>query len=278
MENTTHLFLATRFNCNKCHDHPFERWTQDQYYHLSAYFAHVESIERPGQRRFGDRRFGRRSRPAALRNHRRLRQRRGEARPHRRRQAARRSRSSAKHPAKKGETRREELADWITSADNPYFAKSYVNRIVGLPHRPRHHRTARRYPRRQPADESRAARLSHERIRKERLQHAAHDAADLQVAHVPIVGRKPINGTRTTRSTSRTPARGACRPKCCTTRSIERPERRRRSQASATGSPGGNAAGRRRRIAGRLPGQLWAAQPAKVPANASARATCSSAR
>ena len=32
MENTTHLFLATRFNCNKCHDHPFERWTQDQYY------------------------------------------------------------------------------------------------------------------------------------------------------------------------------------------------------------------------------------------------------
>src|SRR5262249_41342202 len=31
MENTTQLFLAVRFNCNKCHDHPFERWTQDQY-------------------------------------------------------------------------------------------------------------------------------------------------------------------------------------------------------------------------------------------------------
>src|SRR5262249_52184005 len=29
MENTTQLFLAVRFNCNKCHDHPFERWTQD---------------------------------------------------------------------------------------------------------------------------------------------------------------------------------------------------------------------------------------------------------
>ncbi|HWB06706.1 MAG TPA: DUF1549 domain-containing protein, partial [Verrucomicrobiales bacterium] len=38
MENTTHLFLATRFNCNKCHDHPFERWTQDQYYQMSAWF------------------------------------------------------------------------------------------------------------------------------------------------------------------------------------------------------------------------------------------------
>ncbi|MEO8352249.1 MAG: DUF1549 domain-containing protein, partial [Chthoniobacteraceae bacterium] len=42
MENTTHLFLATRFNCNKCHDHPFERWTQDQYYQLGAYFSQVK--------------------------------------------------------------------------------------------------------------------------------------------------------------------------------------------------------------------------------------------
>ena len=41
MENTTQLFLAVRFNCNKCHDHPFERWTQDQYYQTSAFFAQV---------------------------------------------------------------------------------------------------------------------------------------------------------------------------------------------------------------------------------------------
>ena len=41
MENTTHLWLATRFNCNKCHDHPFERWTQDQYYETAAFFAQV---------------------------------------------------------------------------------------------------------------------------------------------------------------------------------------------------------------------------------------------
>ena len=39
MENTTQLFLGVRFNCNKCHDHPFERWTQNQYYQLAAYFA-----------------------------------------------------------------------------------------------------------------------------------------------------------------------------------------------------------------------------------------------
>ena len=41
MENTTQLFLAVRFNCNHCHDHPFERWTQGQYYHLAAYFSQI---------------------------------------------------------------------------------------------------------------------------------------------------------------------------------------------------------------------------------------------
>ena len=42
MENTTQLFLGVRFNCNKCHDHPFERWTQDQYYQTAAFFAQVD--------------------------------------------------------------------------------------------------------------------------------------------------------------------------------------------------------------------------------------------
>ncbi len=41
VENTTHLFLGVRFNCNKCHDHPFEKWTQDQYYQTAAYFTQV---------------------------------------------------------------------------------------------------------------------------------------------------------------------------------------------------------------------------------------------
>ena len=66
MENTTHLFLATRFNCNKCHDHPFERWTQDQYYQMAAYFAQVDAQQGPGRRRRDDRRLGRRGGPAAV--------------------------------------------------------------------------------------------------------------------------------------------------------------------------------------------------------------------
>ena len=42
MENTTHLFLATRFNCNKCHDHPFDKWTQKEFYSLAAFTAGIE--------------------------------------------------------------------------------------------------------------------------------------------------------------------------------------------------------------------------------------------
>ena len=55
MENTTHLFLGVRFNCNKCHDHPFERWTQDQYYQTAAYFAQVGLKADPAS---GDKRIG----------------------------------------------------------------------------------------------------------------------------------------------------------------------------------------------------------------------------
>ena len=48
MENTTQLFLGVRFNCNKCHDHPFERWTQSQHWELAAFFARVGRKGGPG--------------------------------------------------------------------------------------------------------------------------------------------------------------------------------------------------------------------------------------
>ena len=55
MEATTHLFLGVRFSCNKCHDHPFERWTQDQYYQTAGYFARVDLKPDPAS---GDRKIG----------------------------------------------------------------------------------------------------------------------------------------------------------------------------------------------------------------------------
>ena len=131
MENTTHLFLATRFNCNKCHDHPFERWTQDQYYEMSSYFARVSfkaAPESKDQYIGGTAVEGRKplyevvyEKDAGEVTHLRTGKDAQPAFPY-----------AADFDKEEGEpTRRDELASWMTSPDNEYFAKSYVNRIWG---------------------------------------------------------------------------------------------------------------------------------------------------
>jgi hypothetical protein len=128
MENTTQLFLAVRFNCNKCHDHPFERWTQGQYYDLAAFFAQIDRKEDPrfaGQKLAGtDVDAGK---PLA------------EIVSDTKDGDVKHPRTGAvakptfpfpvNDPAQPNATRREQLAHWITSKENPYFAKSYVNRL-----------------------------------------------------------------------------------------------------------------------------------------------------
>ena len=130
MENTTQLFLAVRFNCNKCHDHPFERWTQDQYYETSAFFARVGLKADPAS---GGKTIG----GTAVEGAKPLYevvfdQPDGEVK-HERTGAV----APPKFPFKASfktapkADRRQELSAWLTSADNPYFAKSYVNRLWG---------------------------------------------------------------------------------------------------------------------------------------------------
>jgi hypothetical protein len=40
-ETTAQLFLGVRIQCAKCHNHPFERWSQDNYYGIAAAFARI---------------------------------------------------------------------------------------------------------------------------------------------------------------------------------------------------------------------------------------------
>lgn len=128
MENTTQLFLAVRFNCNKCHDHPFERWTQDQYYQLAAYFAQIGRKESPEAQ---NRKVGGTNVEQPLPQIEVVYDQTAGEVKHERTGALTAPKFPYEH---KGSTqasgsRREQLADWLTSSDNPYFAKSYVNRI-----------------------------------------------------------------------------------------------------------------------------------------------------
>ena len=48
-ETTAQLFFGIRMQCAKCHNHPFERWTQDDYYSLAAFFARVKQKKAPDE-------------------------------------------------------------------------------------------------------------------------------------------------------------------------------------------------------------------------------------
>jgi len=130
MENTTHLFLGVRFNCNKCHDHPFEKWTQDQYYQTAAYFARVGLKADPAG---GDKKIGGTAVEGAKPFYEVVFEKNDGEVTH--------DRTGAVAPpvfpfesdyaTDENANRRQQLAAWITSADNKYFAKSYVNRLWG---------------------------------------------------------------------------------------------------------------------------------------------------
>ncbi|MEY3174670.1 MAG: hypothetical protein RLZZ436_2584 [Planctomycetota bacterium] len=112
-EDVAQLFLGVRMQCAQCHHHPFERWSQDDYYGLTAFFSQVG--RKPTSTRGEDMIFHKRGvagaanqrtgimlKPAPL----------GTQIP----------------PIAPDEDPRLKLADWMSSPDNPFFAKALVNR------------------------------------------------------------------------------------------------------------------------------------------------------
>lgn len=130
LENTTHLFLATRFNCNKCHDHPFERWTMDQYYQTAAFFAQVDMKADPAS-------MGRTIGGTAVEGAKPL----FEIVSDKKDGEVTHLRTNKVAPplvpfeanlvSPSATSRREQFATWMTSPQNDYFAMSYANRIWG---------------------------------------------------------------------------------------------------------------------------------------------------
>ncbi|MEO2035661.1 MAG: DUF1549 domain-containing protein, partial [Planctomycetaceae bacterium] len=103
-EFASELFMASRLRCANCHNHPLDRWTQDDYHGLAAIFAKLER--------------GQVIQVAS----------RGEVTHPRTGEAAIPRIPGDRFLDDSGDGRTE-FATWLTSKDNPYFAKAIVNRL-----------------------------------------------------------------------------------------------------------------------------------------------------
>jgi hypothetical protein len=122
-ETTAQLFLGFRMQCAKCHNHPFERWTQDDYYGMAAWFAQVKTKPEPV---IGTRPAGPNATAAEIVFNART----GEVtQPRTGKTMKPRYIGVGEVDVKPGEDRREVLAKWLTSPENPFFAKSVANRV-----------------------------------------------------------------------------------------------------------------------------------------------------
>lgn len=114
-ETSTEAFLGQRVTCARCHNHPLEKWTQVQYYELVNLFARVgiKNGSAPGEdvifaKTTGDvmhPRLAKALPPTPL--------------------------DGKSIPLDSPIDRRIVFANWMTSPDNPYFARSLVNRVWG---------------------------------------------------------------------------------------------------------------------------------------------------
>jgi hypothetical protein len=112
VDDTAQLFLGLRIQCARCHHHPFERWSQDDYYGFASLFTRIGNKgDDPSNPRLYVLAEGKASNPIT-------------------------GQEKAPKPLGAPELAdlspsvdpRERLADWLRQKDNPYFARALVNR------------------------------------------------------------------------------------------------------------------------------------------------------
>ncbi len=111
-ENIAQIFMGTRIQCAQCHNHPFDRWTQNDYYGFAAFFSQIgrkggedyrETIVfNSGGGEVNHPVGGRVMAPKFL---------------------------GGETPDVRGKDRRVVLAKWLASPQNPWFATSFANRV-----------------------------------------------------------------------------------------------------------------------------------------------------
>ncbi len=117
-ENVCQAFMGLSIGCAKCHNHPLEKWTNDQYYAMANLFARVRAKGWGGDPRNGD---GLRTIYVA---------REGELiQPGKGKPQPPTPLDGAAVDFHASGDRRQAVADWLTSPDNPYFARAIANRV-----------------------------------------------------------------------------------------------------------------------------------------------------
>jgi Protein of unknown function (DUF1553)/Protein of unknown function (DUF1549) len=113
--DTAQVFLGVRLQCARCHHHPYERWSQDDYYGLSGFFTRL------GRKSFGEPPPYYAASSVTT----------GEKDP---RSGLTPQPKYPDGPAAKfapEEDPRHALVDWMAKPDNPFFTKALVNRLWG---------------------------------------------------------------------------------------------------------------------------------------------------
>lgn len=109
-ENTAQVFMGMRVQCAQCHNHPFDRWTMNDYYGFAAFFSQIgrKQAEDPREIIVFNSGGGEVAHPVGGR-------------------AMAPKFLGGDTPDVKGKDRRIVLAQWLASPDNPYFAKNLAN-------------------------------------------------------------------------------------------------------------------------------------------------------
>jgi hypothetical protein len=109
-ENTAQVFMGMRIQCAQCHNHPFDRWTQNEYYQFAAFFSQIgrKQAEDPREIIVFNSGGGEVAHPVSG-------------------QAMKPKFLGGDEPDVAGKDRRVVLAEWLASPQNPYFAKNLGN-------------------------------------------------------------------------------------------------------------------------------------------------------
>jgi hypothetical protein len=109
-ENVAQAFMGMRIQCAQCHNHPFDRWTMNDYYSFAAFFSQIgdKAGDDARERIVFNRGGGEVNHPVG-----------GRVMPPKF--------LGGETPKIEGRDRREVVAEWLTAPENPYFAKHLSN-------------------------------------------------------------------------------------------------------------------------------------------------------